>query len=72
MNCQKIDDAINELKVDSLGRIRGKSKVIDKIHSMHLTELDNVLMNIRIKVAKLGVTAHLLEVDKIIYEIQEK
>jgi hypothetical protein len=70
MDCQKIESIINDLKVDSLGRIRGKNKVIDKIHSAHLTNVDNTLSFIRIQVAKLGNSEDLKKVDEIIYKVQ--
>lgn len=70
MNCEHIEKVINLLKVDSLGRIRNKSKVIDKIHSAHLTNVDNTLSFIRIQVAKLGNSDELKKVDDILYKIQ--
>lgn len=76
MNCQEIEKILNELKVDSLGRIRNKSKIIDKLHAKYLTDLDSELTNIRVSVALLDngsmFTAHhaLLEVDHIIYKKQ--
>lgn len=54
MDCQKIQSAINELKVNSKGAIRGQMRVIDKIHSMHLKKVDSELMDVRIFVAKLS------------------
>lgn len=52
MDCMKIEAALSELKVNSRGSIRGKNQVIDKIHSMHLKAMDDVLMDIRVYVAK--------------------
>lgn len=76
MNCQKIESSIKELKVNSLGRIRNKSRVIDKIHSDHLKSVDSILMDVRIYVNKLS-TAHssteiIKMVDEFIYQKQIK
>ena len=57
MNCEKIETILNDLKVNSVGRIRGKSKVIDMIHSEHLKKVDSDLMDIRVFVAKIS-TGH--------------
>lgn len=57
MNCEDIQTAINQLKVNSKGAIRGQMRVIDKIHSMHLKEVDKKLMDIRVFVAKIS-TGH--------------
>lgn len=54
MNCQEIQNAINELKVNSRGAIRGKNKAIDKLHALHLKKLDSELMDIRVYVAKIS------------------
>ena len=54
MDCLKIDEILSELKVNSRGSIRGKNRVIDKIHSEHLKSTDNLLMDIRVYVAKLA------------------
>jgi len=54
MNCQDIQNVLNELKVNSKGAIRGKSKVVDKIRSMHLKKIDSDLMDIRVFVAKVA------------------
>jgi hypothetical protein len=76
MNCQEISDIIDGLKVNSLGRIRGKSQVIDKMHSAHLTDLDNALMDVRVFVARLSTgyssTEILKMIDEFIYKIQAK
>ena len=76
MNCQQIENIINELKVDSLGRIRGKSKVIDKLHSEHLKKVDSDLKDIREYVARLSTglsTSDVLNmIDKFIYQKQIK
>jgi hypothetical protein len=74
MNAQIIEEVLNELKVDSLGRIRGKQKANNKILSKHLTEVDNKLTDIRIFVAKIS-TGHstkdaLKMIDEFIYKIQ--
>lgn len=74
MNCQEIENVINGLKVDSLGRIRGKNKVIDKIHSAHLKKIDSDLMDVRIFVANLSTsytsTEILNMIDEFIYKKQ--
>lgn len=57
MNCNDIAIALDTLKVNSRGSIRGKSRAIDKIHSMHLKKLDNELMDIRVFVARVS-TGH--------------
>lgn len=76
MDCQKIESIINELKVDSLGRIRNKSKVIDKIYIQHISKIDKELMDIRIFVAQIstGHTTHdaLKFIDEFIYKKQIK
>lgn len=54
MDCQKIYDVLAGLKVNSRSQIRGKNKAADKIHSMHLKKMDEVLMDIRVYVAKLA------------------
>lgn len=76
MDCQKIESIINDLKVNSRGQIRNKSKVIDKLHSEHLTKVDSELMDIRVFVAKIS-TAHptkyvLKAIDDFIYKKQVK
>lgn len=70
MNCEQIEKVINLLKVDSLGRIRNKSKVIDKIHAMHLGKVDSDLMDVRVDIAKLGNDKILKQVDDILYKKQ--
>jgi len=74
MSCQEIEKIVNELKVDSAGRIRGKSKVIDKIHSAHLKKVDSDLMDIRVFMAKLSVSLELNDalkmIDNFIYQKQ--
>ena len=74
MNCQEIETIVNDLKVDSLGRIRGKNKVIDRLHSAHLKAVDSDLMDIRVFVAKCS-TGHssndvLKMIDEFIYKKQ--
>ena len=54
MDCQKIYDALEGLRVNSRGQMRGKNKVVDEIHSLHLKNMDEVLMDIRVYVAKLA------------------
>jgi hypothetical protein len=74
MDCTKIESIINELKVDKLGRIRGKSKVIDKINSEHLSKIDSDLTDIRIYIARLSTgysTKEALKmIDEFIYKMQ--
>lgn len=41
MDCQDIQNALGQLKVNSKGAIRGQMRVIDKIHSMHLKKIDS-------------------------------
>lgn len=76
MNCQEIETILNELKVDSLGRIRNKSKVIDKIHSEHLNKVHSDLMDVRVFVAGLSTgysTKEALKmIDDFIYNKQTK
>ena len=70
MNCEQIEKALNMLKVDSLGRIRNKSKVIDAIHAMHLGSVDSDFMDVRVEIAKLGTSNDLKSVDLILYRKQ--
>ncbi|MEO7044704.1 MAG: hypothetical protein ABI091_05305 [Ferruginibacter sp.] len=76
MNCQQIEEIINELKVNSLGSIRGKNRATDKIHSLHLKDIDNALMEVRIFVARLpnGYSSNtiLKMIDEFIYKLQIK
>ncbi len=69
-----IDNALNNLKIDSAGRIRGKNKVIDTIHRQHLKDVDNALMDVRIFVARISTanstTAALKMIDEFIYKKQ--
>lgn len=74
MNCQEIQNALNELKVNSKGSIRGQMRVIDKIHSMHLKKVYSDLMDIRVFVVQLS-TGHstkeaLKMIDEFIYKKQ--
>lgn len=70
----KIENALNDLKVNSRGSIRGKNRVIDKIHSMHLKKIDSELMDVRVFVAKISTghsTKEALEmIDEFIYKKQ--
>ncbi len=68
MNCQDIQNTLNELKVNSKGVIRGQMKVIDKIHSKHLKDLDNQLMDVRIYISKISTGYTTKEALKIIDE----
>jgi len=74
MNCQQIENIINQLKADSAGRIRGKNKVIDRIHSLHLKKVDSDLMDVRVFVARcstgLSSTEVLKMIDEFIYKKQ--
>jgi hypothetical protein len=74
MDFQKIENIINELKANALGSIRGKNKVIDKIHQAHLQKVDSELMAVRIFVAKLSTeysTKEALQmIDDFIYKRQ--
>lgn len=74
MNCQIIEEKLNCLSVDKAGRIRGKSKCVDAIHSEHLKSIDSKLMDVRLFVAKLS-TGHsttdaLKMIDDFIYQMQ--
>jgi len=70
----EIEKIMNELKVDSIGRLRHKNKVLDKIHRAHLKEVDSKLMDVRIFIAKLSTgysQKELLEmIDRFIYKQQ--
>lgn len=76
LSCQKIESILNELKVNSLGRIRNKQKVIDRIHSAHLKQVDSDLMDVRVFVARLSTGYSSKEVlkmiDEFIYKKQVK
>jgi signal recognition particle GTPase len=54
MNCEKIEKSIDKLIVDKIGRIRNKRKVMDEIHSMHLTSVDSVLTDVRVFVTQIS------------------
>lgn len=68
MDCQKISDILSILKVDSLSRLRNRNEVIDKLHSEHLKDIDNVLMDVRVYVAKISVAYKQYEILKMIDE----
>ena len=72
MTAQEIETVLNTLKVDSIGRIIGKSKAINKIQSLHLKKLDSDLTDIRIFVGSLSTgysTAEALKmIDEFIYK----
>ena len=74
MDCQKIESIISSLSVNKIGSIRGKGRVIDKIHLEHLKKLDSELMDIRVYVAKLSTgysSSEVLKmVDHFIYQKQ--
>jgi len=74
MNCNEIDKILSGLKVNSLGVIRGKSKVTDKIHQAHLKEIDSKLMDVRVFVAKIKL-GHISseaqkQIDDFVYNMQ--
>jgi hypothetical protein len=74
MNAQQISDAIDLIKVDSIGRRQGVNKAISKIHSQHLRSVDNLLMDIRVYVAKISTGNSpkqiLTDIDNFIYQKQ--
>lgn len=77
MNCEKIETILNNLKVNSTGRIRGKNKAMNYLLAEHLKSLDKELMDIRVFVAKLGtspttVATTLKMIDDYIYQKQYK
>lgn len=76
MNAEKIESILSELKVNSKGAIRGKNKVIDKIHSEHLIDIHEKQMAIRVYVAKLSTSYSTKEalkmIDEFIYQQQIK
>jgi len=76
MNAKKIELILSELKVNSRGAIRGKSKVMNKIHSEHRIDIHEKQMAIRIYVKKLSTAYSTREVlnmiDEFIYQQQNK
>lgn len=74
MDAQTIEALINQLKVDKLGRIRGKQKLMNAIQVEHFKTVDSSLMDIRVFVAKLSLRIPQKEamdtIDKFIYEKQ--
>jgi len=73
MNFNDIEEALSKLKVNSKGAIRGKSKVINEIFSMHLKKLDSDLMDIRVFVAKVANDSSekpFSKIDEFIYKKQ--
>lgn len=76
MNAQQIETALNELKVNSLGRIRGKGKAINTIQNDHYKSVDSTLMDVRIFVARLSTGYSTKEVlhmiDEFIYKKQQE
>jgi len=66
MNCQKIDEILSELKVNSRGQIRNKSRVTDLLHSEHLKKVDSELMDIRVFVAQLPVKYNVSTIQKMV------
>ncbi len=76
MNTIDIEKIINEIKVDSAGRLRNKGKVIDKIRIAHLKALDKELMDVRVFVAKFNEgnsSGYILKaIDDFIYKQQTK
>lgn len=47
MNALDIEKILNELKVSNNGKIRGKNKANNKLHSLHLKEVENLKNFIR-------------------------
>lgn len=76
MENQEIQNTLKQLKVNSKGVIRGRMKVIDSIHSLHLKKVDSDLMDIRIFMAKISYeysTSEALKmIDEFIYQKQIK
>lgn len=76
MNCQKIEEIMSALKVNKRGQIRGQGRVMDKLHSEHLKDIDKALMDIRIFVARLSTgyscSDALKMIDEFIYKTQTK
>ena len=76
MNCEQIDEMLSGLKVSKNGRLLGKSKAVDKIHSEHLKNIDSALTEVRVFIAQLSYTRNSKEtiemIDKFIYEKQIK
>lgn len=74
MNCQSIEKKLNILSVDKAGRIRGKSKCMDAIHTEHLKDIDTKLMEVRVFVARMSTgnstTDALKMIDEFIYKMQ--
>lgn len=76
MDCNDIALILDTLKTNKRGHIRGKNRAVDKIHSKHLTDVDNKLTDVRVFVAKLS-TGHsakdaLKMIDDFIYKMQVK
>jgi len=73
MDCEKIENLLSELKVDSLNRIRNKRRVMDNIHSEHLKDIHAKLTKIRLFVVGISIghtpTEIIEMVDKFIYEL---
>lgn len=45
MNCKDIDEALNGISPDKNGKLRGRGRVIDKLHSLHLQSINRVSMS---------------------------
>jgi len=76
MKAQDIEQILSELKANSRGSIRNKSKVIDKIQAQHLKEVDDKLMDVRVFVAQIKL-GHISseaqkQIDEFIYKLQIK
>ena len=40
MNCKQIETILNKLTVSKNGKILGKSRIIDELHSLHLRTIE--------------------------------
>ncbi len=77
MTARQIEAILNTLKVDSIGRIIGKSKAINKIQSLHLSKVDNDLTDVRVQIMKrqqsnMSKNDSLEALDEFIYNLQTK
>ena len=74
MNCEEIEKIVSELKVNSKGAIRGKGRVIDKLNVLHLKEVNNLLTDLRIKIAIMSTDPKIenkfLAIDELLYKKQ--
>lgn len=77
MKAQVIENILNtNLKVDSIGRVQGKSKAINAIQSEHWRIVDSQLTDLRIFVARISIVHKQEEILKMIddkiYKIQNE